>query len=82
MRHNETHRTTPLKAREECGLLREGGTYGIIVASLENEKQKFERNDCSDVGDGESKRGSPSLQSVWQLLAWCSFLSGQVYSVN
>ena len=60
MRHNETHRTPP-KTREECGLFGEGGTYGNIAGSLENVKQKVERNDCSDVGGGERKSGSPIL---------------------
>jgi hypothetical protein len=41
-----------MKAREECGLLGEGGVYGKIAGSLENLKHKVERNDCSDIGGG------------------------------
>ena len=70
MRHNETHRTSPPKAREECGLLGEGGTYGNIAGSLENVKQNVERNDCSDEGGGERKRQSPFLQSVQEKLLY------------
>jgi len=56
MWRNETHQTTSPKAREECRLLGESGTYGKIAGSLENVKQLVERIDCSDVGGGERKR--------------------------
>ena len=31
---------------------------------MENVKQEFESNDCSDVGAGERKRGPPILRSI------------------
>ena len=45
-------------------IYREGGMYGKLTGSLENVKQKVERNDCSDVGGEERKRGPRILESV------------------